>query len=419
MGSTTATSSPGVTVPTNGVPLFARLYSQISGVWQYTDYTYTASGTATPAALTSPTAGSKLSGTTQTFTWSSGAGVTAYMFHLGTRGAGSDDLCLMNTTTATTSGSVTVPANGQPVYARLYSKIGGVWQYTDYTFTEAGTPAPAALISPTAGSKFSSTSQTFTWSSGNGVTAYMFHLGTKGAGSDDLCLMNTTTASTSGSVTVPAYGLTVYARLYSRISGVWQYTDYTFTESGTPAPAALSSPAQGSTFPSTTQTFTWSSGNGVTAYMFHLGTRGAGTSDLSLIGSTTALSSGSVTVPANGVTVYGRLYSEIAGVWQYTDYTFTESGSPSQATLTSPNPNCTLTGSSQLFSWLPGGGVTAYMLWVGSNGVGTANLYNSGVITATSTTATGLPVNGKKLHVRLFSLISGSWQSADYTYTAQ
>jgi hypothetical protein len=153
--------------------------------------------------------------------------------------------------------------------------------------------------------------------------------------------------------------------------------------------------------------------------MFHLGTKGAGSDDLCLIGSTTATSSGSVTVPAYGAMLYARLYSEIAGVWQYTDYVYTESGSPSQATLTSPTPGATLTGSSQQFTWSSGGGVTAYMLWVGSNGVGTDNLYNSGSITATSATPTGLPVNGKKLYVRLFSLISGAWQSADYIYYAE
>ena len=28
-------------IPTNGVMLYARLYSMINGAWQYTDYTYT------------------------------------------------------------------------------------------------------------------------------------------------------------------------------------------------------------------------------------------------------------------------------------------------------------------------------------------------------------------------------------------
>jgi len=29
-----------------------------------------------------------------------------------------------------------LPANGVEVYARLYSKINGVWQFKDYVYTE-------------------------------------------------------------------------------------------------------------------------------------------------------------------------------------------------------------------------------------------------------------------------------------------
>jgi hypothetical protein len=36
------------------------------------------------------------------------------------------------------------------------------------------------------------------------------------------------------------------------------------------------------------------------------------------------LSTGAIPVPANGVTVYGQLWSYIDGVWQYNLYSFTE-----------------------------------------------------------------------------------------------
>jgi hypothetical protein len=38
----------------------------------------------------------------------------------------------------------------------------------------------------------------------------------------------------------------------------------------------------------------------------------------------TALSTSVATLPANGVTVYARLYSKINGTWQYNDYVYTE-----------------------------------------------------------------------------------------------
>jgi hypothetical protein len=71
------------------------------------------------------------------------------------------------------------------------------------------------------------------------------------------------------------------------------------------------------------------------------------------------------------------------------------------------------------FTWTAGSGPTAYELWLGSTGVGSSNLYNSGSTTATSANATGLPTNGSKIYARLWSKISGVWQSTDYSYTAQ
>jgi|HubBroStandDraft_1064217.scaffolds.fasta_scaffold665507_2 hypothetical protein len=49
--------------------------------------------------------------------------------------------------------------------------------------------------------------------------------------------------------TLPSKGATVYARLYSMISGVMQHNDYTYTEATAAAgtPVAMISPTAGST----------------------------------------------------------------------------------------------------------------------------------------------------------------------------
>ena len=96
----------------------------------------------------------------------------------------------------------------------------------------------------------------------------------------------------------------------------------------------------------------------------------------------------------------------------------TEAGTVTQASISTPAPLSTLSGSSVTFTWSTGTGVTAYILTAGST-VGSNNYYTSGIITATTANATGLPVTGKTVHVRLYSQINGLWQSADYTYTAQ
>jgi hypothetical protein len=59
------------------------------------------------------------------------------------------------------------------------------------------------------------------------------------------------------------------------------------------------------------------------------------------------------------------------------------------------------------------------MLYVGTTGVGSSNLLNTGTIATTSTTATNLPINGIKVYVRLASALpTGGWAWFDYTYTA-
>ena len=192
--------------------------------------------TGTLAVLTSPTPGSTLTGSSATFTWSAGVGVTMYEFRLGTTGPGSANLynAAEASTTALTSGLVSnIPTNGATLYARLYSLINGTWQYTDYTYTEFGTPVPAALTAPAPGSTLTGSSATFTWSAGQEVTLYEFRLGTTGPGSTNLynSAEATTTALTSGLISnIPTTGAKLYARLYSRINGAWQYTDYTYTE---------------------------------------------------------------------------------------------------------------------------------------------------------------------------------------------
>ena len=127
-------------------------------------------GLPTTSALTFPTPpGSALSGSSVTFQWSPGTGVTAYMLWVGTTGMGAKDLYAGSSTTAASTG-VTVPTNGAKVYARLFSEISGVWSYVDTTYIEAGAPAPAAITPRLrrAGS-LSGSSVTFQWLPGAGV----------------------------------------------------------------------------------------------------------------------------------------------------------------------------------------------------------------------------------------------------------
>jgi Metallo-peptidase family M12 len=217
-------------LPANGSTVYVRLWSRISGVWQFNDYTYTAAsgGGAVKAEITSPTPGSTLGSSTVTFAWNTGSGVAEYWLEIGTSVGGTQ----IYSQSQGTNLSVTVsglPANGSTVYVRLWSRISGVWQFNDYTYTAAsgGGGVNAAITSPIPGSTLTSSTVTFFWNTGAGVSEYWLEIGTTFAGNQ----LYSQSQGTNLSVTVsglPTNGSTLYVRLWSRISGVWQFNDYVY-----------------------------------------------------------------------------------------------------------------------------------------------------------------------------------------------
>jgi hypothetical protein len=176
-------------------------------------------------ALTSPTAGSIL-GASTTFTWSAGTGASEYKLDLGTTGIGSSDLYAGDATTSTSATVTGIPFNGVTVYATLSSYIDGAWQSVQYTYTEAQSPV---LSTPTPSSHLSSSTVTFAWTAGSGVSEYLINVGTEWAGAGDIYgsgQIRATSASVSG---LPTNGVTVYVMLKYEISGVWYASYYTYT----------------------------------------------------------------------------------------------------------------------------------------------------------------------------------------------
>jgi hypothetical protein len=79
-----------------------------------------------------------------------------------------------------------------------------------------------------------------------------------------------------------------------------------------------------------------------------------------------------------------------------------------------------LTGPNITFTWsaATGGPISGYRLYLGSTGVGSNNLYNSGVVTGTSFATLALPTNGETIYARLITSFNGTLAFTDYTYTA-
>jgi hypothetical protein len=317
-------------IPTDGRTIYVRLYSLINGAWQYYDYTYkafTVTSTATKAQITSPTPGSTFSSSSATFAWNIGSGVADYWLYVG-NSAGAYDIYGGEQGTALSHMASGIPTDGRTIYVRLYSLINGAWQYYDYTykaFTVTSTATKAQITSPTPGSTFSSSSVAFTWSTGSGVTDYWLYVGNS-AGAYDIYGGEQGTALSHTVSGIPTDGRTIYVRLWSNLNSGWQYNEYTYTAfTGTSAAKAqMTSPANGSTFSSSSVNFNWNTGSGVSEYYLYVG-NSAGAYDIYLGDQGTALARTVSGIPTDGRTIYVRLWSSLSSGWQYNDYTYTAS----------------------------------------------------------------------------------------------
>jgi len=274
-----------------------------------------------PAVLTSPSPATTLTASSVSFAWTAGIGVSKYELWIGSTGVGSSNIYYPGLTTNTSETVSGLPTNGETLYVRLYSKISGVWHSSDYTYTASSTGASAVLTSPTTGSALTGSSVTFTWTAGSGVTQYELWMGSAGVGSGNIYYPGLTTGTTETVTGLPTNGETLYVRLWSKIAGVWNYNDYTYTAEPL---AVLTTPAPASTLTNTSVEFIWKAGVGASEYELWVGTQGVGSNNLNYPGLTTATNETVSDLPASGGgKIYVRLWSKIAGVWRYNDYTYT------------------------------------------------------------------------------------------------
>jgi hypothetical protein len=414
-----------VLIPPYGETVDATLWSSIPegspcgyGPWTFS-YSFIA---ASLPVLDSPSPGpGTILGTSNVgFVWDGGSGgANQFYLYLGTTGPGSSDIYNSGVTTASSVTVPSIPANGATVYAELGSSFGtGNWYPQDFIYTEF---SPAQLTNPTPGlgTILDTSNVTFQWNPGNDATLFKLILGTEGPGSANLYNSGVTSSTSLTVPTLPADGVTVFATFGQQVNGTWQYGQYVYTESGSPTPSALIGPPPGlgTILGASNVTFQWTPGGGPALYDLMLGTTGPGSSNL-LTAVTGAASVTVPSIPSDGVKVYARFWQLISGTWQYNDYVYTESGSPTPAELTDPTPNpSTILGTSNVtFHWSPGVGPTLYELRLGTS-PGSANLFSTGGIRATSVTVPSIPSDGVKVYARFLQQISGAWQYADYVYT--
>lgn len=220
--------------------------------------------------------------------------------------------------------------------------------------------------------------------------------------------------------------------IYGTGSGSTTTATATPTKTSTPTPtataapavkAAMTSPTAGTTLTTSTTNFAWNSGSQALEYFLYVGTT-AGSNNIYGRSEALATSAGVSGLPINGSPVYVRLWTRFATGWQYADYTYatktpatTTTTAPAKATLNSPANGSTLSGGTATFSWTAGTSASQYFVYIGTS-AGSNNLYGQSQGLNRSLTVSGLPRNGTRLYVRLWTLLPTGWHYADYQFVS-
>jgi len=381
------------------------------------------------ATMISPTPGTTLPSTSVTFSWNAATNAAQYWLNVGNApGTGEYTTGALTATSKTVSG---LPCDGRTLYASLFTMFNGAADYVrppqPYTYTACSSgPPPATIFSPAPGTTLPGTSVTFSWNAATNAAQYWLNVGNApGTGEYTTGALTATSKTVSG---LPCDGRTLYASLFTMFNGAADYTrppqQYTYAAcSSGPPPATIFSPAPGTTLPGTSVTFSWNAATNAAQYWLNVG-NGPSTGEYAT-GALTATSKTVSGLPCDGRTLYVSLYTMFNGAADYTrppqQYTYAAcSSGPIVATMTSPTPNTTLTSTSVTFSWTSPPNAARYWLDVGNGPL--MGDYATGVVTTTFKTVSGLPCDGRKLYVSLYSMFNGAFDYTrppqQYTYTA-
>jgi sugar lactone lactonase YvrE len=228
----TSTFSQAVdSLPTDGSTVYATWYYLLNGSWVPTGFSYTAFG-ASPekGVITSPAPSTTLTGSSVAFTWSAGAGATAYWIDAGNSAGGNQYFQSGNLGNVLATTVTGLPLNGSTVYVTLYSLVNGIWLNNQYTYTANNVSSALGVMqTPIPGSMLSGNVQTFTWSAGLEATAYWLDIGSTMGGNNYYQSGNLGNVLTTTAYSLPADGSQIYVTLWSLVGGQWYYNEYNYT----------------------------------------------------------------------------------------------------------------------------------------------------------------------------------------------
>ena len=218
-------------LPSDGSTVYATWWYFVGGSWSYIEYQYTAFGAVSQkGVITSPAPTSTLTGSSVAFTWTAGAGATAYWIDAGSSAGGNQYFQSGNLGNVLTKTVTGLPINGSTVYVTLYSLVGGQWLNNQYTYTAYNAGSLLGVMqTPIPGSTLSGNVATFTWSAGSGATAYWMDVGSTVGGNNYYQSGNLGNVLTTTVYSLPADGSQIYVTLWSLVGGQWYYNEYNYT----------------------------------------------------------------------------------------------------------------------------------------------------------------------------------------------
>jgi hypothetical protein len=336
-----------------------------------------------------------------TVQWNAVPAAQAYYLYVGTTVGAKD---VVNTGEIQQTSRTTGALPGETtLYLRLWTKVGGIWRYSDSTVTTSA--ANAQLITPSDGAQVYPIGMQFTWNPVGGVQAYYLYVGTTPGATD--VVNSGEIQSTSYTATLPE-SRTLYPRLWTKRNNLWQYVDTTLTT--TAAVARLTAPAAGAQSVPTTTTFQWTSVPGAQAYYLYVGTT-AGANDVVNSGETQQTGYAASNLPA-AQTLHARMWTKIGGIWRSSDTTFSTAILVAQ--LIAPADNAVEVPLTATFTWTSVPGAEKYYLYVGTS-PGLNDVVNSGETNSLIYTAP-LP-EYTVLHARIQTRAGGIWRYSDSTFT--
>ena len=293
---------------------YARLFTDVGGVWTHTNTTFT-TGVGI-AHLITPQNGSQVAGYPAVqFSWNGVPGATTYVLWVGTSPGTYNEL-YENTTSTSTSAAI---PPGQTYYVRMWTEIGSTWYYEDTTFS---TISVSYMLSPPNGATGIDPTLpiTFNWTSVPQAIWYQIYIGTSPGANNVYNSWGVTTTTLTVHVNWQS-NFTYYVRLFTDVGGQWRYTDSTFTTNT--GIAHLLSPLNGATGVSQFQAFTWNPVADAVAYSLIVSPTGYGIRDMFADTWKATVSSRYVWGLEPNTFYYADMCTQKVGGWTCTQSTFT------------------------------------------------------------------------------------------------